>query len=155
MPDYYIQTSFAPNLSKEEAAVCFELNAYDEDCDSSAITPSRAFLAAFPPTKKDDVLSGLHEYLGDYGTSPTTILEDELIPREGHWVYASYEASLGYVCAILARVGRSAFPITFSYAAVCSALRVDDFGGGFIRIDEEGVTETTTFELMRAARAAG
>jgi hypothetical protein len=150
--DYYTQTCFKLPASEKEITVLLELDRYDEE-DPDTVTPSSAFLSAFPPSGAHP-LSGYLDYIEEAGQCHSASFVYSLKKRDGEWYFADAEMNLGYVSAVLAKVCTSAFPIQFSWACICSSLREDEFGGGVTIIDADGISGWSTFDAVEEWRAA-
>ena len=176
MADYYTQTSFAINVSEDEAALINEIDPLlraladgfetAAEAEAAYAATSAQFQAAFPKGADGDPFFELTSLFDD-PTWPTIGCDLEARPdseRPGHfqlWVNGDDVRPFD-LAALLQRVCPSALPFRFGWAYTCSRHRIDAFGGGYMEVGAHGIIRLIDPDepvqmkrLVLAARDAG
>ena len=152
MADYYTQSFFPLNASDTEIDLLLEVDNYDIDTDRSAITPSDAFLAEFPPHDADP-LSGSLAFMEDEQIEKYAYFSD-MIRYWGEQRYlACDQIDLHSLTIFLQRICKSALPIPFSWSTTCTSMRDEDFGGGVTIIEADEISGWSSFDELAKARS--
>ena len=151
MAEYYTQSYFPLATTREELDLLLEIDRYIEDVDRSLISPSRNFLREFPPSDGDP-LSGFMNFLRENDMGHAECFADMITTTQGETHCAPWNADLHYLATVLQRVCKSALPITFSWAAVASVSRDEDFGGGVMVIEANKIWGWSSFEALEEVR---
>ena len=154
MADYYTQTSFAIQVSEDEAALIDEidplLRALSDGFETAAeaetayAATSARFQAVFPKGADGDPFFALTSLFDDpIWPSIGCDLETQPIPdRPGHfqlWVSGDDVRPFD-LAALLQRICPSALPFRFGWAYTCSRHRIDAFGGGYMEVGAGCIT---------------
>ncbi len=146
MSNNYNSASFNVPMTAEESTLfrqCLDVISNESDDDAPA-----EFRAAF--ASYGDFL----EIFDDADFPELGLDHCELPDEDGDAWLAGHDMAVDNVANLLWAVCKSALPFAFGYAYHCSKLRVDEFGGGAMFMTEEGVTGTSTHEMVRRAMAA-
>lgn len=171
MADNYVKTAFTVPVTADEAALLTESFAVAEEIDSAfASFPdmsemaaakyyyagrSEAFRQAFPP--RDDEEDPFATFFLLFNDAAFPAFDAEISIHDGGDGIGKYafirgdQADVWAIAELLQKVCRSALPFGFEWATCCSALRPNEFGGGFFVIAETAILGGSTGWHMRQA----
>lgn len=148
MADYYTQTCFAVHVDSAEAEIIGEIEAVIDDLQAGFETPeeelsawtecSERFRALFPADGQDRPFARFLTLFDDE-TYPSHGADFTVVPDPANDGGAILEVSGDQVdpvtlARLLQKILPSALPFRFGWAELCSRLRFDDFGGGFLEV---------------------